>query len=158
MSTDSGRTWNKTGGSLYFPTQPSAVALPDGGLAFTYRAHSWQSPGVAISYDEGRSFNYMLTGPYETAGAFVMSDDEFLVYVTKSNRSGISSGSGIPNVTSSSRSFRFARTILWATVVFSLRKARAISDTPKPPTVLRVKAKRPSGRMEGWQQANIILS
>jgi hypothetical protein len=89
-STDFGRTWNKTGGSLYFPSQTSALALPDGGLAFTYRAHSWQSPGVAISYDEGRSFNYMLTGPYETAGAFVTSDDEFLVYVTKSSRSGTS--------------------------------------------------------------------
>jgi hypothetical protein len=91
ISTDSGRTWNKTGGSLYFPSQTSALALPDGGLAFTYRAHSWQSPGVAISYDEGRSFNYMLTGPYETAGAFLTSDDEFLVYATKTKRTdGIS--------------------------------------------------------------------
>lgn len=90
ISTDFGRTWNKTGGSLYFPSQTSALALPDGGLAFTYRAHSWQSPGVAISYDEGRSFNYMLTGPYETAGAFLTSDDEFLIYVNKSSRSGIS--------------------------------------------------------------------
>jgi len=92
LSSDFGRTWNKTGGSLFFPTQTAAVALPDGGLAFTYRASSWQSPGVAISYDEGRSFNYMLTGPYETVDTFVTSDDEFLVYATKTKRSDGLSG------------------------------------------------------------------
>jgi hypothetical protein len=38
------------------------------------------------------------------------------------------------------------------------RKARAISRTPKPPTVLRVRAMRPSLGMFGWQAIKIMLS
>lgn len=86
ISADSGRTWKKTGGCLLFPTQTSALALPDGGIAFTYRASSWRAPGVAVSYDEGRSFNYMLTGPYETVGAFVTGAHEFVVFTSNTER------------------------------------------------------------------------
>ena len=35
---------------------------------------------MAISSDEGRSFDYMLTGPYETTNAFLTRDDEFVVF------------------------------------------------------------------------------
>jgi len=87
ISADSGRTWKKTGGCLLFPTQTAALALPDGGIAFTYRASSWQAPGVAVSYDEGRTFNYVLTGPYETVDAFVTGDDEFVVFTSNTKRS-----------------------------------------------------------------------
>ena len=55
-------------------SQQKGVVLPDGGIALTYRCHSWQQPGIAITYDEGRSFDYLLTGPYETADAFVTAD------------------------------------------------------------------------------------
>ena len=73
-------------------SQQTAVALPDGGIAFTYRSHSWQAPGVAISYDEGRSFAYQLAGPYETINAFMTKDDEFVVFTATSARSDGSAG------------------------------------------------------------------
>ena len=34
--------------------------------------------GVALSYDEGRSFRYFLGGPYDTSCAFVTARDEFV--------------------------------------------------------------------------------
>lgn len=92
VSTDLGRTWTKTGGSLQGVSQQRGVVLPDGGIALTYRCHSWQSPGVAITYDEGRSFSYMLTGPYETINAFAHGEDEFLVFTARSDRSDMSAG------------------------------------------------------------------
>ena len=58
----------------------------------TYRTHSWQAPGVAITYDEGRSFDYLLTGPYETVNAFVTGKHEFVVFTAKSHRSDSSAG------------------------------------------------------------------
>jgi len=90
ISDDSGRTWGRTGGSLVGVSQQNGVLLPDGGIALTYRSHSWQAPGVAISYDEGRSFNYALAGPYETVNAFAHGKDEFLVFTGKSHRSDMS--------------------------------------------------------------------
>ena len=68
------------------------LALPHGGFALTWRATSWQSSGVAISYDRGRSFDYLLTGPYETINAFVIDDDHFVVFTAKSHRSDSSAG------------------------------------------------------------------
>ena len=62
------------------------------GSLLTLSAHSWQGPGVAISYDEGRSFDYTLTGPYETVNAFVTGDDEFVVFTATSHRSDSSAG------------------------------------------------------------------
>jgi len=38
------------------------------------------------------------------------------------------------------------------------RKARAISSTPNPPTVLRLSATRASRGSEGWQHMKIIRS
>jgi len=94
ISTDFGRTWKKTGGSLVGVSQQKGILLPDGGIALTYRSHSWQAPGVVISYDEGRSFRYALAGPYETVNAFALGrtatfhgKDEFLVFTAKSHRS-----------------------------------------------------------------------
>ena len=87
LSTDYGHTWQKTGSSLSGVSQHKGIALPDGGIAFTTRATSWQTVGVAISYDEGRSFSYALTGPYETTNAFVTRDDEFVIFTAKSHRS-----------------------------------------------------------------------
>ena len=66
--------------------------LPDGGVALAWRATSWQASGVAITYDEGRSFDYLLTGPYETVNAFMHGTDEFVVFTAKSNRSDSSAG------------------------------------------------------------------
>ena len=66
--------------------------LPDGGIAFTFRTHSWQGPGVAISYDEGRSFDYILTGPFDTVNAFGKGKDEFVVFTFTNKRSDGSAG------------------------------------------------------------------
>ena len=66
--------------------------LPDGGIVLTYRTHSWQASGVAISYNDERSFDYLLTGPYETINAFMHGEDEFLVFTGKSHRSDMSTG------------------------------------------------------------------
>jgi hypothetical protein len=92
ISADSGRTWQKTGGSLVGVSQQKGVLLPDGGIALTYRSHSWQAPGVVITYDEGRSFHYALAGPYETVNAFVHDKEEFIVFTARSNRSDMSAG------------------------------------------------------------------
>ena len=92
VSTDLGRTWRKTGASLAGVSQQTGVVLPDGGIALMYRTTSWQAPGVAITYDEGRSFEYLLTGPYETSNAFAHGQDEFLVFTPKSGRSDMSAG------------------------------------------------------------------
>jgi hypothetical protein len=92
LSLDSGHTWQPTGGSLVGVSQQKGLALPDGGMALTFRCHSWQQPGVAISYDEGRSFDYFLTGPYETVNAFLCSDTEFVVFTAASHRSDSSAG------------------------------------------------------------------
>jgi len=92
LSTDFGRTWKNTGASLLGVSQQKGVVLPDGGIALTYRTHSWQAPGVAVTYDEGRSFPYLLTGPYETVNAFMTGENEFVVFTAKSNRSDMSAG------------------------------------------------------------------
>lgn len=92
VSTDSGRTWRRTGANLVGVSQQTGVVLPDGGIAFTYRSHSWQQPGVAVSYDEGRSFRYLLGGPYETINAFMTAEKEFVVFSAVSHRSDASAG------------------------------------------------------------------
>jgi hypothetical protein len=92
LSTDRGRTWKKTGATLIHGGQQKLVLLPDGGIAFTYRSHSWQQPGVVISYDEGHSFEYALAGPYDTMNAFAHGEEEFLVFTRKSHRSDMSAG------------------------------------------------------------------
>ena len=92
LSTDMGRTWKRTGGSLKGVSQQKGVVLPDGGVALTWRTTSWQGPGVAITYDEGRSFDYLLTGPYETVNAFMHGTDEFVIFTAKSHRSDSSAG------------------------------------------------------------------
>jgi len=92
VSTDFGRIWKKTGGSLLGVSQQKGVLLPDGGIALTYRSHSWQAPGVVITYDEGYSFHYALAGPYETINAFTHGENEFIVFTAKSNRSDMSAG------------------------------------------------------------------
>ena len=92
VSEDYGRTWRRTGGSLAGVSQQKGVVLPDGGIALTYRCHSWQQPGVAITYDEGRSFDYMLTGPYETVNAFMHGQHEFVVFSATSHRSDSMAG------------------------------------------------------------------
>ena len=84
LSADLGRTRKKTGATLIHGGQQKAVLLPDGDIAFTYRSHSWQNPGVVISYGEERSFEYSLARPYETVDAFAHGEDEFLVFTSKS--------------------------------------------------------------------------
>jgi len=92
ISSDFGRTWRAAGSALQMVSQQRGIALPDGGIAFCYRSHSWQSPGVAVSYDEGRSFDYMLAGPYETLHAAMHGDDEFVFFTIPSGRSDSSAG------------------------------------------------------------------
>ena len=92
VSVDRGRTWARAGGILSGVSQQTAVVLPDGGIALTYRTHSWQGPGVAVSYDEGRTFDYLLTGPYETFAAFRCGSEEFVVFTATSHRSDSSAG------------------------------------------------------------------
>ena len=92
VSTDFGRTWRRTGASLQLVSQQTGVVLPDGGIALTYRTHSWQAAGVAITYDEGHSFSYLLTAPYETLNAFAHGEDEFLIFTSRSHRSDMAAG------------------------------------------------------------------
>ena len=92
ISKDFGRSWEKTGGSLVGVSQQKGFVLPDGGLAMTWRASSWQAPGAGVSYDGGRSFDYLLTGPYETINAFVTGKDEFVTFTKTSSRSDSSAG------------------------------------------------------------------
>jgi len=92
VSTDFGRTWTRTGGSLLGVSQQKGIVLSDGAIALTYRATSWQTPGVAITYDEGRTFAYLLAGPYETCNAFAHGDDEFVIFTARSHRSDMSAG------------------------------------------------------------------
>ena len=92
VSVDNGRSWRKTGVSLTNVCQQTGLALPDGGVALAYRSHSWQQPGVAVSYDEGRSFSYLLGGPYDTSCAFVTAKDEFVFFTEGSRRSDGSAG------------------------------------------------------------------
>jgi hypothetical protein len=40
----------------------------------------------------GRSFDYLLTGPYETMSAFVTGKDEFVIFTAASHRSDSSAG------------------------------------------------------------------
>ncbi|MEO1996257.1 MAG: hypothetical protein ABGZ17_13390 [Planctomycetaceae bacterium] len=44
------------------------------------------------SDDEGRSFDYLLSGPYETVNAFLTRNDEFVVFTARSHRSGSLAG------------------------------------------------------------------
>ena len=92
VSTDLGRRWHTTGASLAGFSHQAGVALPDGGIAFISKSTSWQAPGVAISYDEGHTFSYMLSGPYETINAFAHGPDEFLVFTKKHPRSDMAAG------------------------------------------------------------------
>ena len=92
LSTDYGRTWTETGGSLQGVSQQKGLTLPDGAIALTYRSHSWQAPGVAITYDEGRSFAYAMGGPYETENSFVTAENEFIVFTGRSHRSDMFAG------------------------------------------------------------------
>ena len=92
LSTDLGRTWRRTGGSLQGVSQQKGVVLPDGAIALTFRSQSWAGPGVAISYDEGRSFAYAVAGPFETVNAFMHGTEEFVFYTSKSHRSDSSAG------------------------------------------------------------------
>ena len=92
ISSDFGQTWRATGSALQMVSQQRGIALPDGGIAFCYRSHSWQAPGVAISYDEGRSFDYMLAGPYETVHAAITAEDEFMFFSIPSHRSDSKAG------------------------------------------------------------------
>ena len=91
-STDFGRTWKPTGAELEGVSQQRGLALPDGAIALCYRSHSWQQSGVAISYDEGRSFNYTIAGPYETVHAAITADDEFVLFSIPSRRSDSKAG------------------------------------------------------------------
>ena len=92
VSTDSGRTWRRTGACLVNVGQQRQLVLPDGAIAITRRSHSWQQAGVSLSYDEGRSFAYELAGPYETVNAFRHGDDELVVYTAASTRSDGTAG------------------------------------------------------------------
>jgi hypothetical protein len=58
---------------------------------YPVRQFSGQSHDCEIvvwhSDDEGRSFDYLLTGPYETVNAFLTRNDEFVVFTARSHRS-----------------------------------------------------------------------
>ena len=73
-------------------SQQTEVMLPDCGIAFSARTDSWQEFGAVVSYDQWRTFDYMLTGPYETVNAFLTAEVEFVVFTSKSNRSDMSAG------------------------------------------------------------------
>ena len=92
LSTDFGRTWKPTGAELEGVSQQRSLALPDGGIAFCFRSHSWQQSGVAISYDEGRSFDYTIAGPYETVHAVITGEKEFVFFSIPSHRSDSKAG------------------------------------------------------------------
>ena len=91
ISTDLGRTWKKTGACLAVCHQQTGVLLSGGGIAFTFRS-SWEKPGVAISYDGGRNFDYMLSGPNQTNNALRHGKNEFVLFTEPAGRSDGSAG------------------------------------------------------------------
>ncbi len=80
-SDDGGLTWSRPEIKLRCSGgQQKLVALPDGGVAVVVRTHSWQRPGVYLSYDEACSFDYALTGTHATTSAEMHGKDEFVVF------------------------------------------------------------------------------
>ena len=80
-SDDNGVSWSRPEIKLRCSGgQQKLVVLPDGGVAVVMRTHSWQRPGVYISYDEARSFSYALTGTHATNSAEMHGEDEFVVF------------------------------------------------------------------------------
>ena len=49
-------------------------------------------PATAISYDEGRSFDDVLTGPCQTTNALMHGESEFLAFTEPRGRSDGSAG------------------------------------------------------------------
>lgn len=77
LSTDRGRTWS--------PPQPTAAAgvtaglrLPDGGIALS--AQNTCGWGLAVTYNYGQSWNYVLPATYFSARAGVIDDKSFWLH------------------------------------------------------------------------------
>ena len=94
VSRDFGHTWSPPQRVMISPSQHQLVLLPDNALALVQRSHSWQQPGVCISYDFGITWRYAMAGPYSMGWAFLTADNELVViagdglasrYVRRSN-------------------------------------------------------------------------
>ena len=79
ISSDFGHTWSPPQRVMISPSQQQLVLLPDGALTLVQRSHSWQQPGVCISYDFGITWRYAMAGPYNMGWAFLTADDELVV-------------------------------------------------------------------------------
>ena len=79
-STDQGRTWTRPHEGFISGAQQMLVVLPDSGLLISNRSHSWQQPGLYVTYDAGRSWNYAIAGPYSTYSAFLIGEDRIVVF------------------------------------------------------------------------------
>jgi len=79
VSLDKGRTWSEPKPSVV-GSQPAALLLPDGELAFVVRSTGRQASSVYFSRDLGETWDYALEGAYNTSMAGLLDDDTFWVW------------------------------------------------------------------------------
>jgi len=86
ISHDQGRTWTPPQECIMTGAQQSLVVLPDGGLLISQRSHSWQQPGMYVTYDAGRSFSYTIAGPYNLRSTFRIGKDRIVAYAPRDDK------------------------------------------------------------------------
>ena len=79
VSTDKGRTWSEPKPSVV-GSQPAAVLLPGGELAFVVRNTGRQASGVYFSRDLGETWDYALEGAYNTWMAGLLDENTLWVW------------------------------------------------------------------------------
>ena len=76
VSKDFGATWSKP--EITVPgSQPAAVAFPDNSIALIVRTTGRSAPGVYFSRDYGATWDYALSGPYNTLAAGLTDEKTF---------------------------------------------------------------------------------
>ena len=79
VSTDQGRTWSPPEVRLVLEGQQRLCLLPDGGIAMAPRGN----PCLHVSYDEGLTWNYALSGGGNTMGLFLHGKDNLVVFSSR---------------------------------------------------------------------------
>ena len=79
VSLDNGRTWSQPKPSVV-GSQPAALVLPGGELAFVVRSTGRQASSVYFSRDLGETWDYALEGAYNTSMAGMLDENTFWVW------------------------------------------------------------------------------
>ena len=79
VSLDQGRTWSQPKATVV-GSQPAAVVLPGGELAFVVRSTGRQNSSVYFSRDLGETWDYALEGAYNTSMAGLLDEKTFWVW------------------------------------------------------------------------------